>query len=120
MKKITNIEKLKEWITNHSNFMIIENDADRFIVQCPCDASVTVEFSENDDIFKIISNTIACFEDFSADERFNEWWCPALGNDNGFTPSEFLRMLMSDEKALRELAKELREILQSSDRMLNN
>ena len=111
MKKITDIEELKEWITNHSNFMIIESDTDRFVIQCPCDASVTIEFSKNDDIMKILLNTIACFEEFSADEKFDDWWSPAFGKNNGFTQSEFLRMLMSDEQALRELAKELREII---------
>ena len=109
--KIKTIEDLQEWITSHSDFIIIENDTDRFIVQCPCDASVTIELAEKDDFLKIILNTIACFEDFSADEKFDEWWSPALGKQNGFTPSGFLRMLMSDEEALRELAQELREII---------
>jgi hypothetical protein len=109
--KIKTVENLQEWITSHSNFIIIENDTDRFIVQCPCDATVTIELTETDDFLKIILNTIACFEDFSADEKFDEWWNPAFGKHNGFTPSEFLRMLMADEKALRELAEELRELV---------
>ena len=109
--KIKTIEDLQEWITSHSNFMIVENDTDRFIVQCPCDASVTIELAERNDFLKIILHTIACFEDFSADEKFDEWWSPAFVKDNGFTPSKFMRALMSDEQALRDFAQELREIV---------
>jgi hypothetical protein len=37
-KKTANVEELQKRITDHSDFQIIENDDDRFILQCFCDS----------------------------------------------------------------------------------
>ena len=119
MEKITNTQELYEWIISHNNFngYISENEV---FIQAPYDSSSSINIEEIDDINTIILKVAEELEDFSADNEFDELWSREFGKENNFTPSEFMRALMSDEQALLELAKELREILQSSDRMLNN
>ncbi|GHT26155.1 hypothetical protein FACS18942_03090 [Planctomycetales bacterium] len=110
--KIQNIEDFQKWIAAHSNFGISEKGDDFFTVECPCDASVSVHFENEDDINEIILKTIERFEDFDADDEFTELWSHEFAEHNHFTPSRFLTMLQSDEKDLHELALELRQGLQ--------
>ena len=110
-KKIKNVEDLQNWIENHSEFCIIEKEEDFFTVQGYCDSSLTVHFDRKDSMLTIFLNVIGLLEDFRADDEFDKMWSADFGKQNGFTPSEFLRMLISDEEDFHILAKELREIV---------
>jgi len=109
--QIKNIEDLQNWIEKHSEFCIIEKGEDYFTVQGHCDSSLTVHFDKKDSMLTIFLNVIGLFEDFNADDEFDTIWGIEFQTQNGFRPSEFLRMLMSDEEDFHNLAKELREIL---------
>jgi len=110
--KIKNVEELIKWITSHSGFDFVEREYHYFTIQCPELSLFRVNYKKDDNIWEILMKTLEILDDFDADREFNSMWedvCP----HNNFTPSQFLRMLMLDEESLHELAKELRQLLNS-------
>ena len=108
--KITTKEELYEWIVAHNNFngYLSENE---LYITAPYNSSTLINIEENDSFQDVLLKVIKDFEEFSADHEFNELWNEWFGQRENLTPSEFLRMLMSDEESLHELAKELRQLL---------
>ena len=108
--KIENIEELRDWINSHHNFEC-EIEDDSLLIQIYLTSSIAIWFEEKDSIHDIILRAIKYFEDFSADNELNAFLQSDYVKQYGYTSSECIKMLMSDEQALRELAKELREII---------
>ena len=109
--QIKNIEDLQNWIEKHSEFCIIEKGEDYFTIQGHCDSLLTIHFDKQDSSLTTLCKTIGFCEDFNADDEFDAIWGIEFQTQNRFRPSEFLRMLMSDEEDFHNLAKELREIV---------
>jgi hypothetical protein len=109
-KQITNVEELVDWITTAHHCFSVDIEDNGLYVQAPNSSDVFVSIAENDEINDILSRTIERFDDFDADEQFMELWNADFAKDNGFTPSQFIKMLQEDEASLRELADKLREM----------
>lgn len=109
--KIANLAEFKNWILKDHNWFQIFERNDGLDIQCPYDAPVSIIFENENNIEEVILNAIEIFEDFNADEKFNEYWSFDFQKREWFTASEFLRMLINDEGELHEMAKELREVI---------
>ena len=108
--KIDNIEDLRDWITSHNNFECdIEDDS--LLIQIHLTSSLSIWFEDKDTIFDIINRVIKYFEDFNADSEFDTFLRNDYVKQYDYTPAECMEMLKSDEKALHEMAQELRKII---------
>jgi hypothetical protein len=109
--KIENIEDFIEWINSHNeNNFHCEIDGDSLLVECNY-SSMNIWFEEQDTISNIIKRAIEYFEDFSADNEFESFLQSGYVKQYGYTPSECIKMLMSDEASFKELAGELRMVI---------
>ncbi|MDR0574317.1 MAG: hypothetical protein LBG96_09865 [Tannerella sp.] len=107
--KITSLQELIEWVDSRERCYVSEQDDDYFCIEAPNNADISVNIEEDDTIEDIVARTIEHLRDFEADERFTEWWSADFAKHNGFSPSQFLRMLQEDEASFRELADNLEE-----------
>ena len=109
--EINNLEELFKWIDSSRQCYVVEKEKDFFQISAPNNAEVYVNIEENDDICDIIDRAIYMLQDFDADERFMELWSVNFAEHNHFTPSQFIRMLQEDEASFKELARELRKLI---------
>jgi hypothetical protein len=108
--RITSLQELIDWIDSGKNCCISEQDDNYFCIEAPNNADISVNIEENDSIEDIVARTIEYLLDFDADERFTELWSADFAKHNGFSPSQFLRMLQEDEASFRKLADNLEKI----------
>jgi len=108
--KIENVEDLRDWVTSHHNFEC-EMEDDSLLIQIHLTSSIAIWFEEKDSIHDIILRTIEYFEDFSTDNEYNKFLQSDYVKQYGYTPSECIKMLVSDEESFHNLAKELRELI---------
>ena len=109
-KQITSLQGLFDLIENSKNFRVFDKENDNFTVEAPNQAVWQIQYEIKDKIDTIIFKTIEQLEEFDTDERFTEWWSTDFAKHNGFTPSQFIRMLQEDEASFKELARELRKL----------
>jgi hypothetical protein len=110
--KIENIEDFVEWINSYKEeSFYCEIDTDSLFVECNYRSSMYIWFEEKDTIRDIILRAIEYFEDFRADNEFDIFLESGYVRQYAYTPSECIRMLMSDEESFHALAKELREMI---------
>jgi hypothetical protein len=108
-KKFTQVQELLIWLDKQDRIGVLETGKDYFTIQCPNDATVTVDYNTDDSIDEILDKTIERFEDFDVDEEFTEVWCQEFAAQNHFTPRQFINMLSADEQFLHEMAYMLRK-----------
>jgi hypothetical protein len=81
-------------------------------VEAPNNSIITLDFRTEEDPKLVISERdfvdefISSANAFDADERFNDVWDREFAQHNGFTPSQFLRMLQKDQLFFEEKARE--------------
>jgi len=107
--KTTDLQWLLEFIENSGNFRVFDKEEDNFTIEAPNNATWQIQFEKDSEVNEIVSKTIKQLEEFDADERFTEWWSADFAKHNGFTPSQFIRMLQEDEASFKELAMRLRK-----------
>jgi hypothetical protein len=103
-EKINSLNDLLEWFEKQDCAGVLETGDDYFILECPNDAAITVDYNTDDSIDEIIDKTIERFEYFDADEEFAEVWCQEFAAHNHFSPRQFINMLSADEQFLHEMA----------------
>ena len=109
--KITCLKELIEWIDNSKVCCVSEQGDNYFYIETPNDGDIFINIETDDNIDDILYSTIELLENFSADERFMELWSKDFSERNHFKPSQFIRMLQEDEASFRELARELRMLM---------
>ena len=109
--KITCLKELIEWIDNSKTCCVSKQGDDYFYIETPNDGDVSINIETDDNIDDIIYRTIKLLESFNADERFMELWSVDFAEHNHFKPSQFIRMLQEDETSFKELARELRMLM---------
>jgi hypothetical protein len=108
---------VKEFKLNDSNGYVYVNDegvVEEFIVEASNNASLSLDVDDWDEsttVEEILSAVVKKMEEFSADEEFDELYSPNFGENNQFTPSKFLRMLMADEVQFHETANQISKYL---------
>lgn len=79
-------------------------------VEAPNNATISVwvemnEDADHDELPELIKSEIAsAMYGFDVDDEFTELWSAEFGKHNGFTPSQFLRMLTEDQEFFVETA----------------
>ena len=109
--KITCLTELIEWIDNSKPCCVSEQEDDYFYIEAPNNADIFINLETGDDIEDILCRTIELLGNFNADERFMELWSKDFAERNHFKPSQFIRMLQKDEASFKELARELRKLI---------
>ena len=109
--KIRNLKQLFDCI-EYGNCYIFDKAEDFFVVEAPNNATQYIGFEKDDDIEKIVYNTIEQLEAFDADDEFTRLWCADFAKHNAFTPLQFITMLKKDENTFGYLARELKKIEQ--------
>jgi len=105
--------QLIKWISEQKDFNIVDVSNNSFEIKCSNFSCLTINHKKGDSVNQIIEIIIETIDNYSIDDDFNTFLEYATTEMQPFpyTPSEFMRALMSDEQTLRELAKELREIV---------
>ena len=111
--KIEKRTQLLKALSEQKDFSIVDISNNSFDIKCSNFSCLTIKHKKGDSVNQIIEIIIETIDNYSADDDFNTFWEYATTKMQPFpyTPSEFMRALMSDEQALRELAKELRGII---------
>ena len=109
--EIKNLQELLDWIDNSKICFVSEQEDNYFRIEATNSADVFINLETDDDIENILCSTIELLEKFNTDERFMELWSEEFAEHNHFTPSQFIRMLQEDEASFKELAMELRKLI---------
>ena len=109
--EITNLQELIDWIDNSKICYVDEIGEDYFVIEAPNNATWQIQFEKKDNIEDIIYKAKEQLEEFDADEKFTDLWNANFAKHNGFTPLQFITMLKEDEASFKELARELRELI---------
>ena len=100
---------MEEYELDYDNGEVFEQDDGVYMtVEAPNHATIGVDFDKDSDEQTILREVADFMDSFDADDEFDELWSREFGEHNHFTPSQFIHMLMEDERFYRETATRLR------------
>lgn len=90
---------IDEYDLDHGNAECFIQDHDLYVsVEGPNNATIGVSVPIGSSETLLRREIADYLYDFDADDTFDELWSPGFGEDNRFTPSQFIGMLQEDER----------------------